>query len=151
MKTFKIYSLGNFYTSNTLFLTVIVMLYIPSPWVLYFVTRSLCFLTPFTHFIHSDPSPWQSPICSLYLWPCMSSEFFILIGGWLVGFRFHIYKKLYSTYLFLIDLFPPSIVPSIFASFGIVFLYIFLLLFFGVFFCCGFLKTLFSRVPQMIF
>ena len=59
------------YKVNTI-LTVFHILYITSPWLIHFITRSLCLLIPATHF---PPCPrplflWQPPlgICSLYLW-----------------------------------------------------------------------------------
>ena len=48
MRTFKIYSLSNFQLCNTISLTVVTMLYLTSPGLISFITRSLYFLTSLT-------------------------------------------------------------------------------------------------------
>ena len=54
-----------------------------SLWVIYFLTRRLYFLIPFTYFAqpHSPPL-WQSPLCSLYVRVCFHCLFLF--------FRFHV-------------------------------------------------------------
>ena len=63
--------LSNFQICNTLLLTIVTMLYITSHDL--FITGSCYLSTPFTHFNHSYPLLWQSPICSLCLqvWICL--------------------------------------------------------------------------------
>ena len=56
MRTFKIYYFSNLQICNTVLLTTVNMLYITSPWLLYFITRNLYLLTPSTHFTHPPPS-----------------------------------------------------------------------------------------------
>ena len=51
MKTFKIYSLSSFQIHKTVLLTIIIMLYITSPGLTYFITKSLYILITYTHFI----------------------------------------------------------------------------------------------------
>ena len=54
---------SKFQICNTV-LTIVTMLYIASPWLMYFVIGILNLLTPFTHFI--PPYFWQPPISSIY-------------------------------------------------------------------------------------
>ena len=63
MRTYKNYSLSKFQICNTV-LTIVTMLYIASPWLVYFIIGILNLLTPFTHFL--PPCFWQPPICSIY-------------------------------------------------------------------------------------
>ena len=52
----------------TILLTVFLMLYITSLWLIYFVTGGLYLLTPLMYFTPSPAPPfWQPPVCSLYL------------------------------------------------------------------------------------
>ena len=51
MRTFKIYSLSNLQICNTVLLTIVTMLCITSPWLIYFITGSLYLLTTFTQSI----------------------------------------------------------------------------------------------------
>ena len=53
MRTFKIYSLSNLHICSPVTLTTVATLYIASPCLVYFMTGSLYFLIPSTHFIHS--------------------------------------------------------------------------------------------------
>ena len=48
----KIFYVNNFQICNTILLIIATMVFITSPWLLYFITRSLYLLTPFTHFTH---------------------------------------------------------------------------------------------------
>ena len=57
MRNFKIYSPNDFQICNIVLLTLVTMLYITSPWLIYFITGSLYLLTPFTHFIHHPCPP----------------------------------------------------------------------------------------------
>ena len=69
-RTFKIYFLSHFQTCNTE-LTILIMLYIEFPWLIYFITGSFYLLTPFIHFTHclwQLPIYQSIPIYSLYLW-----------------------------------------------------------------------------------
>ena len=50
MKTFKIYSLSNFQIYNRVSLITVTMVYATFPWLIYFITESLYFLTTFTQF-----------------------------------------------------------------------------------------------------
>ena len=61
---------SNFQICNTLLLTIVTMLYITSHDL--FITGSCYLSTPFTHFNHSYPLLWRSPICLLCLqvWIC---------------------------------------------------------------------------------
>ena len=56
IRPFKINFLSNFQTCNTVLLTIVTTLYITSPWLIYFLTRSLYLLIPFIHFANSSPS-----------------------------------------------------------------------------------------------
>ena len=47
IRTFKIYSPRNFQIYNTVLLTIVTMLCITFPWLIYFITGSLYLLTPF--------------------------------------------------------------------------------------------------------
>ena len=55
MRTFKIYSLSNIQICNSVLLTIVIKLYITSPWLIYFITRYLYLLTIFIHFTHPPP------------------------------------------------------------------------------------------------
>ena len=55
METFKIYSLSNFQICNTVLLTLVTMLYVTSPGLIYLITGSLYLLTPFTQFTRPLP------------------------------------------------------------------------------------------------
>ena len=77
MRIFKIYCLSIFQIYNTVLLTMASIWYIISPWHLFFNWTFVPFdpLHPFCQpFI---PYLWQSPICSLYLWPL----FFVCLVG----------------------------------------------------------------------
>lgn len=56
-KNFKVYSLGSLHICNMV-LIILTTLYVTSPWLIYFIIRSLCILTSFTHFTHLQP--WQA-------------------------------------------------------------------------------------------
>ena len=64
MRTFKICSLSKLQIYNTVLLTIVTMLYIPSPGLIYFITK----FVPFDHLHPIPPTPtpclWQPPICS---------------------------------------------------------------------------------------
>ena len=79
MRIFKIYSLGTFQICNiALLLTIVTMLYIPSPGLTHFIMGSLYLLIPFTHSSHPLP-------------PASGSHQFVLcIYELLCLFRFHI-------------------------------------------------------------
>lgn len=51
-RIFRIYSPSNFQICNTVLLTIVIMPYITSPWLIYLIIGSLCILIPFTHFVH---------------------------------------------------------------------------------------------------
>ena len=51
MRSFKIYSFSNFQICNIVLLKIATTLYITSPWLAYFVSRSLHLLIPLTHFV----------------------------------------------------------------------------------------------------
>ena len=59
IRNFKIYSLSNFPICNKISLTMGTMLYITSPWLIYFITRSLGPLISFTHFAHPNVEFWE--------------------------------------------------------------------------------------------
>ena len=50
IRTFNIYPLSNFQICNAVLLTLVIMLYITLPWLIYFITESLFVLNAFTHF-----------------------------------------------------------------------------------------------------
>lgn len=80
MGNFNIYSLSNFQIKNTVLLTLVTMLFITSPELIYIVTGNWYFLTTFTHFAHPYPQLLPTNLFSI----SMS----------LVFFRFHIYVRL---------------------------------------------------------
>ena len=60
---------NNFQICNKVLLTIVVKLYITSPWLIYFITVSLYLLTAFTHFAHpllAGSGNYQSVLC-IYL------------------------------------------------------------------------------------
>ena len=65
MKTFKMYSLSNFQIYNTVLLTIVAMLYVISPWLIYFITESLYIFIPLTHFTHPPPPTSGNHQCVL--------------------------------------------------------------------------------------
>ena len=50
MKAYKIYSLSNFQIYSSVLLTVVTLLYIASPGLIYSITGSVYLSTPFIHF-----------------------------------------------------------------------------------------------------
>ena len=60
MRALKIYSPSSFQICNAAFLTTVTMLYITSPWCVYFITGGLYLLTPFTHFSPTPAPPHLS-------------------------------------------------------------------------------------------
>ena len=52
MKTFKTYSFSNFQLGNIVLLTIVNMLYLTSPWLICFITKSLKVSTPLNQFTH---------------------------------------------------------------------------------------------------
>ena len=57
-ENFLRFILNNFQICNTILLTIVTMLYITSPQLIYLITGSLYLLTPFTHFTYPQtPSP----------------------------------------------------------------------------------------------
>ena len=96
MRTFKIYSLNNFQICNTVLLTLVAILYITSPWLIYHISGNLYLLTPFTHPTHPLPL-WQPPVWSLCLWACFVCilkiphigeiiHYLFLLFVWLISF-----------------------------------------------------------------
>lgn len=69
MRPFKIYSPGNFQICTVILLVIVMMLYIISPLLIYFVTGRLYVMTPFTYFAHpqchSPPGSHHSFLCKL--------------------------------------------------------------------------------------
>ena len=63
IRSFKIYSLSSFQICNSVLLTIVAMLYIVSPRLIYFITESLYLLT---HFIHVA-QPHHLPLATTYL------------------------------------------------------------------------------------
>ena len=57
METFKIYFVSNFQIYNTVLLTIVTVLYITFPGLIYFIAGSLYFLTSSFHFTNSSPLP----------------------------------------------------------------------------------------------
>ena len=66
LRIFKIYSGSNFQIYSIVLLTMVTMLSITSPELIYIITESLHISTPFIHFAH--PHFWQPPVCSLWVW-----------------------------------------------------------------------------------
>ena len=65
LRTFMINSDSNFQICSTILLTVVSMLYIRSPWLLCFITGSLCLCDSLHPFCPSPtPSLWQPAVCS---------------------------------------------------------------------------------------
>ena len=65
MRTFNVYSLNDFQIYSIV-LTIVTMLYITSPELIYLITGSLYLLTTFTRFLHPLPpatSNHQSVLC----------------------------------------------------------------------------------------
>ena len=56
VRNFKIYSLSNFQIYHKVLLTIVTLLYVISPGIIYFITGSLYLLTSFTHFVY-PPAP----------------------------------------------------------------------------------------------
>ena len=96
LRTFKIYSLSSFQICNIILLIIVAILYITSPWCIYFMTESLYLFTLFTHFAHP---PYPSLATSNLVSVSMSFVLFI---------RLHIKGELYSICLSLFDLFHLS-------------------------------------------
>ena len=63
-RDFKIYSFSNFQVYSTVLLTVITMLHMTSPELMYLLIVSFYLLITFSHFPHL----WKPPIGSLYAW-----------------------------------------------------------------------------------
>ena len=61
-ENFKIHPLSNFQIYNTVLLTIVIMLYITPPGLIFFITASLNLLTPFTHCTDTSHSPSLSTI-----------------------------------------------------------------------------------------
>ena len=57
MRAFKTYSLSNFQIPNAVLITLVTMLYITSPGLIYFITGYVYLLTLFTHFSVPGTSP----------------------------------------------------------------------------------------------
>ena len=95
----QLYSLSNFQICNSVLLIIVTTLYSTSPRLIYFITRNLYLLTPFTHF------------CPLLTLPLATTNLFSAQGfGFLflllfVFFRWHIYVRSYRICLSLSDLF----------------------------------------------
>ena len=51
----QLYSLSNFQICNSVLLIIVTTLYSTSPRLIYFITRNLYLLTPFTHLTHPAP------------------------------------------------------------------------------------------------
>ena len=94
------------YKVITVLLTIFLMLYMTSPWLIYYVTGGLYLLIPFIYFAHSPQPPpfWQPPICSLYLW-----IYFHIVSSFC--FLDSTYKWDHAVFLFL-WLISLSIIPS---------------------------------------
>ena len=73
-KNFKVYSLGSLHICNMI-LIILTTLYIISPWLTYFITRSLYLLTPFTQF--AFPCLWQQPHVSMRFFVFVCFGFFL--------------------------------------------------------------------------
>ena len=59
-------SVSNFQVCSKMFLTIVTLLYITPPWLIYFITYSLYLFTSFTQStLLPHPSCWQPPICFL--------------------------------------------------------------------------------------
>ena len=95
MRTFKIYSLNNFQICNSVLLTIVIKLYIASPWLIYFISRYLYLLTIFIHFTHPPP-----PLATTNLFSVSMFSFSVLfldstykwhhmafVFAWLILFR----------------------------------------------------------------
>ena len=88
-------------------LTIFPMLYISSPWLIYFVTGNLYLLislTDFTHPPHTPPSLWQPPIFPL------SISLFLFVH--LFCFLDSTYKWIKTVFVFPACLISLSIIPS---------------------------------------
>ena len=61
-------SVSNFQVCSKMFLTIVTLLYITPPWLIYFITYSLYLFTSFTHVSHphSISHLWQPSVCSLW-------------------------------------------------------------------------------------
>ena len=75
MRIFKIHSFSNIQICNTVLLTIVTMLYIASPRLVYFITGYCYLWFPFPFCPHPTLWLWQSPICCLYQW---ALDFFVL-------------------------------------------------------------------------
>ena len=94
MRNFKIYSLCSFQICNTVLLTMVSMVCITSPWLIYFMTGSLYLLTSFT------PSHIFLPTSMPHLW-ATTNMFSVSISLFVCLFRIHIWVRSYGIYLFL--------------------------------------------------
>ena len=63
----------------TILLTILLMLYITSLWLIYFITGSLYLFHIFCP-PHFSPL-WQPPFCSLYLWVCFNFVLFCFLDS----------------------------------------------------------------------
>ena len=103
MRTLKIYSLSTFQICNiALLLTIVTMLYIPSPRLTHFIMGSLYLLIPFTHFSHFHCQ--SRPLETTNMSSASTSLAFVL-------FRFHISIGLHSI-CFSVRLISLTIMPS---------------------------------------
>ena len=102
MRTFKIYSLGNFQTCTTILLTIVTKLYITSPWLIYFITESLSLLTPFYYFpTFSVPSPIEITIL-----PSVSMSFVLFVHLLIVRLSKIIWYLSFSIWLISLSIMP---------------------------------------------
>ena len=122
IRTFKICSFSSFQIDNTV-LTIVIMLFITSSWLIYFLTGCLYLLTIFIYFAHCCPPPPTSACMCVHaqscptLWPSVELWPARLICPW----RFS-GKKYWSGLLFPTpaDLPEPGIEPAslAFPAFG---------------------------------
>ena len=85
LKTFKIYPLSNFQIFDTVLLTLVTKLYVPFPWLIYFITGSLYLFDP----LHPTSDNYQSVLCI-----CELAIFFFLVLFFV--FKFHIWVRSYG-------------------------------------------------------
>ena len=82
MRTFRICSFSNFQIYHTVVLTIVIMMYIASPILIYLITVSLYLLTTFVPFAHPSPPASGNHKSDLFYYE------FGDLGG-LGFFRFH--------------------------------------------------------------